>query len=361
MRLKFLQIFKIFCLICFASIVLTFIGCDVFFIHKKEMISSVPIHEYILKIVTSLILGILPIFFLIYIKQINKNKYFWYFIFLFFCLYYLFLFLLLSYFIVTENFFDLDFFVDNIHEAFFTISHFFDGFSIIFILVFCLIFISTFFISVNIFKLQSYFAKKIIKIIIIISSIILIVSVFIQFYLGYEKGLFLNFINTFFIHNDRVYQQYNNDYDSLVDRYFSFDINNFQIDNEKDLPDIYFIHLESVSGYLKDKSIIPNFDNYSKQYGINFDNFYSNSMQTLLAQESILCALPPSMNGYFKYKFNPENLICIPEILSNAGYKTLFFKSHNLEFSGTGKFMSQIGFSEVHNNDIIKPKDIQYK
>lgn len=218
-----------------------------------------------------------------------------------------------------------------------------------------------FFCNNKFFNFRLRISKRFLRKIIIIFSIIFACSTFTQFYFRYEKGLLLDFINTFFVHRDLVYKRYFNDYRSLVDKYFNFDINKFKFKNVENLPDVYFIHLESVNGYLKDRSIIPNFDSYSYKYGVGFDNFYSNSTQTLLAQESILCALPPSLNGYFRYKFDPKKLICIPKILSKNNYITLFFKSHSLEFSQTGDFMSDIGFREVHNQDIMNSQDIFYK
>ncbi|MDD4290472.1 MAG: sulfatase-like hydrolase/transferase [Patescibacteria group bacterium] len=174
--------------------------------------------------------------------------------------------------------------------------------------------------------------------------------------------MLLDFVNTFFLHRDSIYKKYTKDYEFIVSRYSNFNLNQFNYDDENnDFPDIYFIHLESINGDLKNKIIVPNFENYSNNYGVNFSNFYSNSTQTLLSEESILCALPPSINGYFQHKYNVQNLICLPKILNKFAYKTLFFKSHNLEFSQTGDFMLDMGFNEIHNQDIMSSQDVFYK
>ncbi|MDD4695062.1 MAG: sulfatase-like hydrolase/transferase [Patescibacteria group bacterium] len=198
------------------------------------------------------------------------------------------------------------------------------------------------------------------KYIIFFLLLLLILLVGVQFHFKFEKSIFSDFVGQFFTGKDVVYSQYQKDYSAIIQRYMNFDLDNFIRDENHSLPDIYFIHLESVNSDLINQSIIPNFEKYSSKNGIIFNNFFSNSVQTLKSQESILCALPPSMDARFRIGLDEKKLICIPKILDKYGYKTLFFKSHNLEFSKTGQFMSNIGFQETHNADIMENEDMQY-
>lgn len=316
--------------------------------------------EDIFRIITNCILCILPFLFFIYFQRTKKNKYLWYFLFVVSCLYYLFLSFLLIYLIITSSFFDIDFFVDNFNDAFFTVRSIFNSMEFFYAILFFIFFILSYFVSTNFLIIKKNVNRRDLKYIIIFLSFLVVLLATIQLHFKYEKGLLVDFVGTFFMKNDIVYEQYQKDYSYTFHKYMNFDPNGFTRNGDNSLPDIYFIHLESVNGDLMNKSVIPNFDNYSNENGLVFDNFYSNSIQTLRAQESILCALPPSMSGRFRYNFDTKNIICIPKILSKYNYKTLFFKSHDLKFSGTGKFMFDIGFEETHNADIMKNGDIHY-
>lgn len=357
MKFKFLNTLKSFFVIFFFLCVFLFFIFESFVLQATFPTKGL---ENFSRIINGFILCIIPFLFLVFFGK--KNKCLWYFIFSIFCLYYFLLSFLLKYFFTTGSFFDINFFIDSLHEAFFTLSSIFSIVDFIYILLFFIFFAISFFISTNfIISIKSKF-QNILKYAIFILLIILIFFVGLEFKYNYEKPLILDFVGTLLVNNDVVYKQYKEDYNLITNRYFNFNIGDFSIKEENtNLPDVYFIHLESISGDFMNKNIIPNFDNYSTENGVTFDNFYSNSMQTLRVQESILCALPPSMGGYFQYQFNAKNLLCLPKIFNKFGYKTFFFKSHSLEFSETGKFMEDIGFSEIHNGDIMKNEDTYYK
>lgn len=359
MKSRLLNILKLFCLLIFIIISIAFFYLENTIPKTYSVITQI---ENILRTLNSFSIYIIPIIFLIYFQRNEKNKYLWSFVFIIFWFYYIFLFFLVAYLSITENFFDIDFFLNNFHEAFFTASSIFSDFGILFVVVFCLAFLVFFLISINLFQKQFQVSKRSLRNVLIIFCVFFLISGSIQFYFKYEKGLLLDFVNTFFLHGDPVYKKYTKDYEFIVRKYSNFNLNEFSLgDKNNNFPDIYFIHLESINGDLNNKYILPNFENYSSNYGINFINFYSNSTQTLLSEESILCALPPSINGYFQYKYNAQNLICLPKILGKFGYKTFLFKSHSLEFAKAGKFLLNTGFNEVHNKDIMKTGDISYK
>lgn len=122
---------------------------------------------------------------------------------------------------------------------------------------------------------------------------------------------------------------------------------------------IFFIHLESVNGFLVKPEITPQLIHYS-QYGIFFPRLYNNSIQTIRAQENILCGLPPSISQTIVQTLAPDQirqLDCLPSILEQFGYKTLFFKCDNIKFARTDEFMTGLGFDELHYRDITQPND----
>lgn len=94
--------------------------------------------------------------------------------------------------------------------------------------------------------------------------------------------------------------------------------------------------------------------------GVLFPYFWSNSVTTDRAQENILCGLVNNIGAPLSY--HPEKLTakCLPNILNNNGYKTIIFRSDDLSFHNMGNFFQAMGFSEIHNKDIMKPDDKKY-
>ena len=37
----------------------------------------------------------------------------------------------------------------------------------------------------------------------------------------------------------------------------------------------------------------------------------------------MLCAMPPSLNGYLSHAYNTQEMFCLPKILNNLGYQLL--------------------------------------
>lgn len=174
------------------------------------------------------------------------------------------------------------------------------------------------------------------------------------------KGTLADFLATNFSAGRKIrdfyYQKYSqylggSNYDNLV---FPEQLNGTLLGDN-----IFFVHLESVNSFLVNEQITPNLIEFSKQ-GIFFPKIYSNSVQTIRAQENLLCGLPPSLGNTIIRNHKQEEinkLACLPKILNQFGYKTLFFKADTLEFAQTGDFMLAIGFDEVHNEDIMQPGD----
>ncbi len=125
------------------------------------------------------------------------------------------------------------------------------------------------------------------------------------------------------------------------------------------LDNIIFLHLESFNGQLVSASITPNFyDLATSSY--YFPRFYANNIQTIYGQENILCSMPGSFSPILVESGEDKNILCLPQMLRTAGYRTFFAKAGELSFAQTGKFMTNIGFSETHSADLMQPGDPKY-
>ncbi|MEA2088604.1 MAG: LTA synthase family protein [Patescibacteria group bacterium] len=170
-----------------------------------------------------------------------------------------------------------------------------------------------------------------------------------------HKPFMIELAEKIFSKQKNIIKNYDKKYSSLLNHYSEINKSEFIFPiNDKDI-DIYFIHLESINSLVVNQNTMPKLLKYSDRYGVRFDNFLSNTTQTIRTEESILCSIPPII-APLKHGIM-ENIICLPKILEWDGYKTIFFKAHDLEFSDTGKFMKKIGFSENHNKDIMRKGD----
>jgi len=133
--------------------------------------------------------------------------------------------------------------------------------------------------------------------------------------------------------------------------------------DKKNLPsnldNIVFIQIESLNSFLINEKNTPNYLEISKE-GLYFPKFYGNSVQTILGQENILCSLPSSFDLNLVKSGLDKEVLCLPEVFQNLGYKTMFFKTFDLDFDKTGDFMKNIGFDEVHANSIMEEDDPKY-
>lgn len=122
---------------------------------------------------------------------------------------------------------------------------------------------------------------------------------------------------------------------------------------------IIMLQLESFNARLISTTTTPNFLDIARQ-GYYFPEFYSNSVQTILAQENILCSLPSSFLKDLVSTGRSSSVQCLPKLLKSLGFESAFFASSHLEFEQTGKFMSDIGFDQVHGYDTWRQGDPEY-
>ena len=133
-------------------------------------------------------------------------------------------------------------------------------------------------------------------------------------------------------------------------------------------PHVFIIVVESFNaGFVEaktgdGKSYTPFFDALISR-GTYFENFFSNSIQTSRSQFSMLCGVPPSYKAKIFTHHTSLNLNCLPKILDQEGYTSLFFKAYrSLEFDNTDGFTRAIGFKHRHSMDakFIKKEDKRY-
>ena len=97
-------------------------------------------------------------------------------------------------------------------------------------------------------------------------------------------------------------------------------------------------------------------------------NHFSNSIQTIKGQFSVLCGLLPLPSGKSSYLLDGKKLNCLPKLLSSAGYKSFFYKSYaDDSFDNTKEFFTDIGFDYVmnpqklgYNDDFLKQKSFSW-
>jgi len=165
---------------------------------------------------------------------------------------------------------------------------------------------------------------------------------------------------------DKVIEYYQNAYLKLVqgnEKSKEDIISQTQKINQNDIPlyldNVIILQIESLNGFLVSEEITPNFLKIAKS-GILFPKFYSNSIETILAQENLLCSLPGSLKSTLIANGFDKKIICWPEIMKHLGYKTFFLKSYDLSFTRTKEFMQNLHFDEIHANDIMSEDDPQY-
>lgn len=143
--------------------------------------------------------------------------------------------------------------------------------------------------------------------------------------------------------------------ESILNKIHNIDNSNLP----KYLDNIIILQIESLNGFLVDEKNTPNLIKASQE-GMSFSKFYSNSVQTILGQENILCSLPSSFDLNLVNNPDYQEVLCLPEIFQNLDYKTFFLKTYNLNFSKTGKLMNGLQFDEVHAEDIMQEGDTRY-
>lgn len=130
-------------------------------------------------------------------------------------------------------------------------------------------------------------------------------------------------------------------------------------ENSPYLQNIIIIQLESLNSSFVNQATTPNFSALAEQ-GVFFPKFYGNSVATILAQENILCSLPSSFDATLTGEGLDKKSVCLPNILKAMGYKNFFLKTYDLNFTRAGEFMKNIGFDQIHADDLMEANDPKY-
>lgn len=149
--------------------------------------------------------------------------------------------------------------------------------------------------------------------------------------------------------------------------FFQPDIPDYQPDLSTATDNIFIVQLESLNALVLQgqtekyhEVYIPQLHQIAKD-GVFFPYFWSNTIQTDRAQESILCGVANNIGLSFLHAKDANFQACLPRVLKANGYKTIAFRSDALDYNNMGKYLTKLGFEEVHNQDILQPQDIKYK
>ena len=196
--------------------------------------------------------------------------------------------------------------------------------------------------------------------------LVLLIVTLVQFFIfpSASNELFIS-VRALFC-KDNVIEYYQNEYLDLIqksEKNRENIISQAQKINQNETPsyldNIIILQVESLNGFLVNEKITPVFLKIAKN-GILFPKFYSNSIETILAQENLLCSIPGSFESTLVASGFDKKIICWPEIMKYLGYKTFFLKSYDLGFTKTGEFMQNLHFDEIHANDLMSKDDPQY-
>ncbi|HEX4440023.1 MAG TPA: sulfatase-like hydrolase/transferase, partial [Thermoanaerobaculia bacterium] len=115
-------------------------------------------------------------------------------------------------------------------------------------------------------------------------------------------------------------------------------------------PNVFFVVIESFNANFVEtktgdgREYTPFFNSLIPR-GVYVENFYGNSMESPRGQLATLCSVLPAMRGTVFETYRGIRMRCLPEILDDHGYRTVFDEAARLlKFEDTGTFMEAIGF-----------------
>ena len=124
--------------------------------------------------------------------------------------------------------------------------------------------------------------------------------------------------------------------------------------NKNNPPNIFIILVESfnanfVNTMSPEGSAYTPFFNSLTREGTYLDNFWGSSVQTAKGHLSALCSVIPLTRQNVFTNFADLNLRCLPQIMTDNGYETLFFQGNpHQNFDNEAYFMRRNGFKQFH-------------
>lgn len=132
-------------------------------------------------------------------------------------------------------------------------------------------------------------------------------------------------------------------------------------------PHVFVVAMESFNADFVDRTAptgveyTPVFNQLLRR-GMYVKRFYGNSVQTARGHLSISCSLPDSFRRKVFTGHPDLNLHCLPAILKEQGWHTMFFMaSRDLEFDQMGQFMARNGFMTIKAMDdtMVSPQQAE--
>jgi len=111
---------------------------------------------------------------------------------------------------------------------------------------------------------------------------------------------------------------------------------------------IFILLMESFNArqleYMEENQGKPSFASTIKERALTTNRFYANGQDSMTGQIATLCSLSP---GIIKHSVLGQNFACLPQLLRQAGYRTLFYYDIASSFSASSRSsMEWLGFDE---------------
>lgn len=120
-------------------------------------------------------------------------------------------------------------------------------------------------------------------------------------------------------------------------------------------PNIFIVFIESFNAnFVEQKAsngeeYTPNYNSWIKQ-GLYYENFYGQSIQTGRAHFTSLCGLTSGIYGKEFSQFVDKRFRCLPQILKENGYFTVFSKANeDVHFDNTFEFATKNGYDIMNS------------
>lgn len=138
----------------------------------------------------------------------------------------------------------------------------------------------------------------------------------------------------------------------------AYEINNLE-DTVASNENIFFLQLESLNSDLVNDITTPNLVKLSSEKGVLVKNYQATAVTTTHNQESFLCTqLPPlAVPLSFRDKSIHQKLNCLPQILKNLGYTTIYMQGYSTSFNNMDAFLHNIGYDFVYGTEIFDKND----
>lgn len=131
--------------------------------------------------------------------------------------------------------------------------------------------------------------------------------------------------------------------------------------NPQKPPNVLMIIVESVGQWRYEAGWLPYLKSLGQQ-SLVFDQYYTASQVTSNGLHALFCADNPGVINHkvgavkaWKISRDKESRFCLPQLLSDAGYATVFMAPASLSFQNKKTYMPKIGFQEMFGKEELLP------